>query len=78
MNLFSGRERDIENRLMDMEEERREKGRWMEKVTEIYNSVCKIDSQQELKQGLCDWVKGRLGKETRRRSGRRGHVCTYG
>ena len=33
MNLFSGRERDIENRLMDMEEERREKGRWMEKVT---------------------------------------------
>ena len=35
------------NRPMDMGEERREKGRCMERVTEIYNTACKTDRQWE-------------------------------
>ena len=57
-------------------EERREKGRCMGKVTEIYNTMCKTDSQwefsvrlRELKQGLCDRLKSGMGREM----GRRGH-----
>ena len=49
--------------------------------TEIYNSICKIDSQwafaiwlRELQQGLCDRLKGGTGREM----GGRGHGCTYG
>ena len=46
---------------------------------EIYNTVCKIDSQwefavgfRELKQGLCDGLKGGMGREMGRMSGREG------
>ena len=48
---------------------------------EIYNTICKIDSQwefavwlRELKQWLCDNLEGWDGKEM----GGRGHGCTYG
>ena len=52
---------------------------------EIYNIVCKIDSQQafavwlrELKQGLCDGLQHRMGRGTGERSGREGTwVCLW-
>ena len=41
-----------------------------ESNTEIYNTICKTDSQwefstqlRELKQGLCDRLKGEMGRE---------------
>ena len=44
---------------------------------EIYNTICKIDSQwefavclRELKQGLCNRLKGGVGREMGERSGR--------
>ena len=47
--------------------------------TEIYNTMCKTDSQwefsvrlRELKQGLCDRLKGGVGREMGGRSGREG------
>ena len=62
-------------------EERREKGRCMERVTEICNTTCKTDSQwefavwlREFKHGLCNRLKGGVGREM----GGRGHGCTYG
>ena len=46
---------------------------------EIYNTICKIDSQwefavclRELKQGLCNRLKGGVGRERGERSGREG------
>ena len=46
---------------------------------EIYNTMCKTDSQwgfavrlRELKQGLCDRLKGWVGREMGGRSGRKG------
>ena len=51
----------------------------MGKVTEIYNTMCKTDSQwefsvrlRELKQGLCDRLKGGMGRDMGGRSGREG------
>ena len=57
--------------------ERREKGRCMKRVTEIYNTICKRDNQWEFAlwlQGLCDrlsagWVGGPGGRR---------HGCAYG
>ena len=50
---------------------------------EIYNTICKTDSQWEfdvwlrkLKQGLCDRLKGRVGREMGGKPGREGY--TYG
>ena len=64
----SNGETDIENRPTAMMEERRENRRCRERVTEIYNTICKIDSQweftirfKEFKQGLSDRLKGVLG-----------------
>ena len=52
---------------------------------ETYITICKIDSQQEfavclreLKQGLCDNLKGWMGREMGERFGREGTWCTYG
>jgi len=46
---------------------------------EIYNTICKTDSQwefsiqlRELKQGLCDRLKGEMGREMGWRSRREG------
>ena len=46
---------------------------------EIYNTICKIDSQwefavwlREFKQGLCDRLKGGMGREMGGKSGREG------
>ena len=46
---------------------------------ETYNTICKIDSQwefaarlRELKQGLCDRLKGKMGREIGGRSRREG------
>ena len=46
---------------------------------EIYNAMCKTDSQREFairlrkcKQGLCDRLKGGVGREMQGRSGRKG------
>ena len=60
-----------------------------ESTTEIYNTICKIDGQwksairlRELKQGLCDRLKGGVGREMgagwEGRAGGRGHGCTCG
>ena len=81
MNLFSGQQWRKRHREQTYGHGGGEKGEgeiYGESNIEIYNSVCKIDRQQELKQGLCAWVKGRLGREMGGRSGRRGHGCTYG
>ena len=49
VNLFSGQQ--WKNRHGEQTygqwEERREKGRCMERVTEIHKTICKIDSQWE-------------------------------
>ena len=52
---------------------------------EIYNTMCKTDSQwefavwlRELKRGLCDRLKVEMGMEMGGWSGREGHECTYG
>ena len=65
MNLFSGQQWRKRHREQTYGHGGGEKGEgemYGESNIEIYNSVCKIDRQQELKQGLCDWVKGRLGR----------------
>ena len=56
----------------------------IESNMEIYNAICKIDSQwefavwlRELKQGLCDRLKGGIGRWEGGPGGR-GHWCTYG
>ena len=50
-----------------------------ESNVEIYNTICKIDSQwefaawlRELKQGLCDRLMGGMGREMEGRSGSEG------
>ena len=47
---------------------------------EIYNTMCKTDSQWELKQGLCDRLKDGVGWGGKWKGGLRGrgHACTYG
>ena len=52
---------------------------YAESNIEIYNTICKIDSQwefavwlRELKQGLCDRLKGGMGREMGGRSKREG------
>ena len=66
-------------------EERREKRRYMERVTEIYNTMCKTESQREfadrlkeLKQGLCDRLKGGAEREMGGRSRREETGYAYG
>ena len=67
---------------MDMGEGEEEEGEiYAESNTEIYNTMCKTDSQwefavwlRELKQGLCDSLKVEMGMEM----GGWGHECTYG
>ena len=76
----SNGETDIENRPMNkMGREEREREMYGESNTEIYNTMCKIDSQwefavwlRELKQGLCDSLKSGVGIEMGGRSGREG------
>ena len=73
-------ERDKENGPMDKVEGEEGKGEiYGESNTEIYNTICKIDSQWEfavwlgeLKQGLCHRLKGGVGREMGGRSGREG------
>ena len=59
--------------------EEREGEMYGESNIEIYNTMCKTDSQwgfavrlRELKQGLCDRLKGWVGREMGGRSGRKG------
>ena len=67
---------------MDMGEREEGEGEMSgESNVEIYNIICKIDSQwefaiwlRELKQGLCDRLKGGMGMEM----GRGGHGYTHG
>ena len=75
----SNGETDIENRPMDKVGEDGEGEMYGESNTEIYNTMCKIDSQwefavwlRELKQGLCDSLKSGVGIEMGGRSGREG------
>ena len=60
-----------------------------ESNTEIYNTICKIDGQwefaiqlRELKQGLCDRLKGGVGREMGAEweggAGGRGHGYPWG
>ena len=83
MIYFQGRngETDIENRPMDMEGGEEGEG---EMCGEIYNTICKGDSQwelavwlRELKQGLCDNLLG-VGWGGREEGGLggTGHGCT--
>ena len=51
---------------------------------EIYNTICKTDSQQEsavslreLNQGLCDNLEGGMGRELGGRFRSSGHECTF-
>ena len=65
---------------MDMWGEEKAGGKiYGESNIEIYNTICKIDSQwefavwlRELKQGLCDRLKGGMGREMGWMSGREG------
>ena len=66
----SNGETDIENRPKDLEGgEEGEDEMYIESNMEIYNTICKIDSQwefavwlKEIKQGLCDNLEGWNGK----------------
>ena len=56
-----------------------------ESNVETYNTTCKIESQwefavwlRERKEGLCDRLKGGMGRETGGKWGGRGQGCTYG
>jgi len=77
---------DIENRPMDTRGgEEGEREMYGESNPEIYNTMCKTDSQQkytvwlrELKQELCDRLKGGMGSEMGGRSRGREHGCTCG
>ena len=80
----SNGEADIENRLMDMGRGE-ERVRYMERVTETYITICKIDSQWEFsvwlrkpKQGLCINLEGWIGREMEGSSNRRVYMYTYG
>ena len=76
----SNGETDIQNTPMDtVAGEEAEGEMYGESNIEIYNTICKRHSQWEfavwlgeLKQGLCDRLKGRLGKEMGGRSRREG------
>ena len=65
---------------MDMEGEEEGEGKmYGENNIETYNTICKIDSQwesavwlRELKQGLCDRLKGGVEREMEGRSGKEG------
>ena len=81
----SNEETDIENRLMDMGRGE-ERVRCIERVTETYITMCKIDSRQEfalwlrkLKQGLSVNLEG-VGWGGRWEGGLkvRGYMYTYG
>ena len=77
---------DIENKPMDkVGGEEGEGEMYGESNIEIYNTMCKTESQREfsvrlreLKQGLCDRLKGGVGREMGGRSGGRGNGYTYG
>ena len=64
-------EKQTENRPMDTGEGEEGEGEmYKESNIEIYNTICKIDSQwafavwlKELQQGLCDRLKGGMGRE---------------
>ena len=52
---------------------------------EIYNTICNLHSQwefavslRELKQGLCNMLKGRVGRKMGGRSRNEGTWCIYG
>ena len=76
----SSGETDIENRPMDkVGGEEREGEMYWESNIEMYNTICKTDSQWEfalwlrkLKQGLCDRLNGGVGREMEGRSEREG------
>ena len=74
----SNEETDTENRPMDMGGEEGEGGMYGESNIEIYNTMCKTDSQwvwpRELKQELCYRLKGD-GREVWEGGE---HGCTYG
>ena len=83
----SNGETDIENRPMDMGSGEEEEGEmYGESNMETFNTICKIDSQweftvwlRELKQGLCNRVKGGgWGGSWEGGLGGRGHAYTYG
>ena len=73
MNLFSGQQWRNRHREQPCGHGRGEEGEgemYGESNVEIYNTICKIDSQwefaawlRELKQGLCDRLKGGVGRE---------------
>ena len=77
---------DIENKPMDkVGGEEGEGEMYGESNIEIYNTICKIDNQwefaewlRELKQGLCDRLKGGMWREMGGRLGGRGYGQTYG
>ena len=70
---------DIENRPMDKVGGEEEGEMYGESNIEIYNTMCKTDSQwgfavrlRELKQGLCDRLKAGMEREMRAWSEREG------
>ena len=79
----SNGETDIENRPMDkVGGEEGEGEMYGESNIEIYNTICKIDSQwefavwfRELKQGLCDRLKDGMAREMGGRTGREETGC---
>ena len=85
MKLYAGqqrrnREQTYGHRAMGGEGEM-----YGESNMETYITIFKIDSQQEfavclreLKQGICDNLKGWMGREMGERFGREGTWCTYG
>ena len=86
MNLFLGqqwRNRGREQTYGHRGGEEWEGEVYGENKMEIYNTICKIDSQWEsavwlgeLKQGLCDRLKGGMGREMGGRLRREG-TCVY-
>ena len=64
----------MENRPMDMAGGKEREGEmYGERNMDIYNTICKIDSQweftvwlRERTQGLCDWLEGWDGERARR------------
>ena len=70
---------------MDIEIGEKGPGEMYGEISEIYNTMCKIDSQQafavglrEFKQGLWDRLKGQMGRKMGERSGREGAWVYYG
>ena len=50
----------------------------MSKEAKIFLKNFDLILLRELKQGLCDRLKGGMGREMGGRCGREGHGCTYG